>query len=321
MSSSATTGPSDPVFDVSNLLEEPLLGLADCKVVCGEKTWNLHKAILCSRSRYFKTAFFSAFSEAASNTVNFDLSEWDPVLLDAVIQFTYSGDGKYLAIICSKLQGFVVNNENIGETYTNLVEVYRVGDYLGIDHLCATAVEMLLKHNEEYVQDFRSRWCMKDHGEMVECFEVEEERQGFVLGAQNAYKLPKPPTAQDSPSPEKRYGIRWPFIRLFLNIAYPGHPWIINPVIPELRTAVPELVADVEFVKAVCSQVIEFQQNLLQHSPNIEENAVPNVDRFELSAMKKLREEVPELIVDIRHVLGLPVDVVDEQNGTEGQEF
>ena len=99
-----------------SLLTDPFM--ADCKVVCGDKSWDLHKLILCTRSRYFKAAFTGNFSvssqptrtqcrfemdwytnertqEATSNVVTFNPSEMDAQLLGFAIYYLYAGKCKF----------------------------------------------------------------------------------------------------------------------------------------------------------------------------------------------------------------------------------
>lgn len=59
---------------------------SDLTVVCNEKQWAVHKAIVCSRSGFFDGACSGSFREAGTGVIN--LSEDDQ---DAVDQMIHCG--------------------------------------------------------------------------------------------------------------------------------------------------------------------------------------------------------------------------------------
>jgi len=63
---------------MSRLFESGLF--SDCVIKCGDKVWRLHKAFLCSRSRFFRAAFTGVFEEA--KTGDLTLREQDSDLVD-----------------------------------------------------------------------------------------------------------------------------------------------------------------------------------------------------------------------------------------------
>jgi hypothetical protein len=59
--------------DIMPLLEEKVL--TDVVVVCGERTFDCHKAILAARSKVFKTMLTGPFKEASENKIDLGVSK------------------------------------------------------------------------------------------------------------------------------------------------------------------------------------------------------------------------------------------------------
>lgn len=55
----------------------------------GEKSWAVHKAVICSRSGFFDGACSHPFKESASGII--DLSEDDPEAVEHMIHCTHEG--------------------------------------------------------------------------------------------------------------------------------------------------------------------------------------------------------------------------------------
>ncbi|KAI0130430.1 hypothetical protein BJ170DRAFT_720572 [Xylariales sp. AK1849] len=70
-----------------HLLESGMF--ADVKVICAERTWDIHKSIICTRCPYFQKAFGGDFEEA--KTGKLILRDQLPNEVDWVIKFLYSG--------------------------------------------------------------------------------------------------------------------------------------------------------------------------------------------------------------------------------------
>nr|OQO16317.1 hypothetical protein B0A51_14882 [Rachicladosporium sp. CCFEE 5018] len=62
---------------------------SDFAVICGERKWKVHMAILCPQSAYFRSACAGQYSEAGSGQL--DLSCEDEAALDAMINYMYHG--------------------------------------------------------------------------------------------------------------------------------------------------------------------------------------------------------------------------------------
>ncbi|KAK6420992.1 hypothetical protein LTR95_016859 [Oleoguttula sp. CCFEE 5521] len=62
---------------------------SDFAIICGDRKWKVHKAILCPQSAYFRSACAGQYSEAGSGQL--DLSCEDEAALDAMINYMYHG--------------------------------------------------------------------------------------------------------------------------------------------------------------------------------------------------------------------------------------
>jgi len=61
---------------------------SDFTVECGAKTWRVHRAIVCSRSKYFKKACDGDFKEAREATLTFE--DEDPALIEEMLVYLYT---------------------------------------------------------------------------------------------------------------------------------------------------------------------------------------------------------------------------------------
>ncbi|KAK7972607.1 hypothetical protein PG988_006741 [Apiospora saccharicola] len=101
--------------------------MTDVKVSCGNRTWDLHKLILCSRCPFFKKAFTGNFQEAKTGQVI--LRENDPDDIDGVIQYIYTGE------VSKKLL-----KEGNAEAYVNM---FKLGDFFDLPGLRQNALLLL----------------------------------------------------------------------------------------------------------------------------------------------------------------------------------
>ncbi|KAL1837793.1 hypothetical protein VTJ49DRAFT_3403 [Mycothermus thermophilus] len=62
---------------------------SDATLKCGDRTWKLHKNILCSRSVWFEKALAGRFKEASTGVI--EIEDVDPDMMDAVVTFIYTG--------------------------------------------------------------------------------------------------------------------------------------------------------------------------------------------------------------------------------------
>ncbi|KAK2609390.1 hypothetical protein N8I77_002887 [Diaporthe amygdali] len=109
---------------------------ADAKVIANGKTYNVHKVVVCTRSKWFRAAFDGGFTEGQTSVV--EISAPDNV--ERVLEFLYSGavdlsdtadaDLMLMADELSVLGDFYLIDEM--KTYANQI----LGQYLG-KHLSA----------------------------------------------------------------------------------------------------------------------------------------------------------------------------------------
>ncbi|KAJ4415923.1 hypothetical protein N0V82_007044 [Gnomoniopsis sp. IMI 355080] len=88
-------GPEQLRFDGSSVVQSTLKLLesgdfADATVVCGDRTWKVHRAVLASRSTWFKKALCGSFKEAQTGVIN--MREQDPSHIDYVLRHIYGED-------------------------------------------------------------------------------------------------------------------------------------------------------------------------------------------------------------------------------------
>jgi len=65
---------------------------SDMVIKCGDRTWNVHKAIVCSQSAPLAAAFKHGFKEAETGEIT--LEEDEPEVVDLMIQFLYTSKYK-----------------------------------------------------------------------------------------------------------------------------------------------------------------------------------------------------------------------------------
>jgi hypothetical protein len=62
---------------------------SDVTVKCGDRTWQLHKNILCSRSVWFEKALTGSFEEAKTGVV--EIQNFAPEAIDWLVHYIYTG--------------------------------------------------------------------------------------------------------------------------------------------------------------------------------------------------------------------------------------
>ncbi|KAK7702611.1 Kelch-like protein 5 [Diaporthe eres] len=108
--------------------------LADATIVCGDRTWKVHKLILSSRNKWFKAAFHGSMVEATSGKVV--LEEQDPDLIEILLRFIYALD-----IDVPKLRG--------GKDMPAFcIQLFRLGDFFLLDELKEKATAELKAYIE-----------------------------------------------------------------------------------------------------------------------------------------------------------------------------
>ncbi|KAK8070687.1 btb poz-like protein [Apiospora hydei] len=110
--------------------------LSDVKVSCGEQSWDLHKAILCSRCPFFERALVGQFQEARTSHVI--LRENDPDEVDGVIEYIYTGKA-YSLPVSSVMSNHLLKDENTAA----YVKMFELGDFFDLPSLRQHALQLL----------------------------------------------------------------------------------------------------------------------------------------------------------------------------------
>ncbi|KAH6647140.1 hypothetical protein BKA67DRAFT_663484 [Truncatella angustata] len=107
---------------------------ADALVKCGEddKTWNVHRAIVCSRSKWFDKVLNGRFQEAETGVVT--ISETPSVKIEWLLEYLYS-DGDISCFDALPPDGFDQN------PLVATCEAYELGDFFDIGYLRSRAIE------------------------------------------------------------------------------------------------------------------------------------------------------------------------------------
>ncbi|MCJ1475053.1 hypothetical protein MMC13_003713 [Lambiella insularis] len=102
-------------------MEAPLDGLhkllgtseySDFTVNCGGKTWRIHRAIVCSRSAYFKKACDGAFKEAQEGLLVFN--DEDPTLIEEMLMYLYTMDYPQVSASATGAKAMVLDAKMYG---------------------------------------------------------------------------------------------------------------------------------------------------------------------------------------------------------------
>ncbi|KAK4441916.1 BTB/POZ protein [Podospora aff. communis PSN243] len=110
------------------LLESGLF--SDVTVTCGDKTWNLHKNILCSRSVWFEKALGGTYQEATTGHV--EIRNFDTESVGWVIRYIYTGTCDISSL-----------NPIPKTKFITCYEVFTVADYFAMDPLADIAINAL----------------------------------------------------------------------------------------------------------------------------------------------------------------------------------
>ncbi|OBT81823.1 hypothetical protein VE02_09157 [Pseudogymnoascus sp. 03VT05] len=59
-------------------------------IICGDKTWNAYRLVVCTKSSFFRQACAGNFQEAVSGVIN--LEDENPLAVKLMVDFLYSDD-------------------------------------------------------------------------------------------------------------------------------------------------------------------------------------------------------------------------------------
>ncbi|KAK8102315.1 hypothetical protein PG984_015461 [Apiospora sp. TS-2023a] len=100
---------------------------SDVKVVCGDRTWNLHMIILRAGSPFFKKVDEGRSEEARRDDL--DLSSHKPCEVQGIITYIYT----------SKITSDLEKDQSL-ETY---IRIFELGDFFGLSGLCAYGADKM----------------------------------------------------------------------------------------------------------------------------------------------------------------------------------
>ncbi|KAH7033142.1 BTB/POZ protein [Microdochium trichocladiopsis] len=116
---------------------------ADAVVRCGEHTWNIHKSILCVRSKWFEKSLDGPFMESSSGTVV--IEEFKPACVKWVLDYLYSGSYDFEETD----QGFT------NDTFVASTEACEAADFFMLDTLLTAIAGRLQERLEPLVAVFQ----------------------------------------------------------------------------------------------------------------------------------------------------------------------
>ncbi|KAK1486187.1 hypothetical protein CABS01_13404 [Colletotrichum abscissum] len=97
--------------------------LSDCQIKCEGKTWNLHKSILCARSKYFMRCLTGDWPEAKTGI--FEITCFTEKQMDLLINYIYTGVFDFYS---------VCQNDTFLHT---AIQLWTLGDYFLVKVLCS----------------------------------------------------------------------------------------------------------------------------------------------------------------------------------------
>ncbi|KKY31156.1 putative btb poz domain-containing protein [Diaporthe ampelina] len=167
-----TTIPNERADLLNRLLETG--EFSDFSVVCDDRTWKAHKAILC-RIEYFNKVITSGLKESQENQIN--IPNFRPFEIDLLLRYIYH----------PRVDVEAACDQNPPETFLEIcVRLWQLGDYYGIETLAASAQEQLRKRTERYIAE-------AGHvAEMLKLVPFVGELEGAIRVAWDPEKAPGP---------------------------------------------------------------------------------------------------------------------------------
>lgn len=101
---------------------------SDVEVRCGNRSWKLHKVILCNRCVWFNKALDGRFKEGISGVV--EINEFEPEKIEWLLNYLYTGT----------LEPWGAEHQKSFSTY---IDLYLIGDYFHVPELCEDALSNL----------------------------------------------------------------------------------------------------------------------------------------------------------------------------------
>ncbi|KAG6353628.1 hypothetical protein INS49_005336 [Diaporthe citri] len=146
---------------------------SDIKAVCGERVWKCHRAILASRSVWFRKALSGPFQEASSRRVN--LEEKDPIFVDLALKHIY-GNGL-------DVESSISPDHFMGEC----VSLWQTADFLLLNSLKSSVEKAVHNYCDRRMKQlctrlFRPKWANEIKGKLT-AWAID-----MIIGIRGAYR-------------------------------------------------------------------------------------------------------------------------------------
>ncbi|KAK0653104.1 BTB/POZ protein [Cercophora newfieldiana] len=172
-------------MDLSSALDSGML--SDCVVRCGERTWAVHKVILCTQSEFFKAALLGEFKEAKDSEVV--LEDQDPDTVNHALRYMYTGTFNHIPSL-----DLFAELDSL-DAIRICVPLYQLADFFGVESLCSkllTRLFQFVKHRARAIQC--STTSQNQYGYAVYPVDVwhptDDWATMFVGAAKLAYSIP-----------------------------------------------------------------------------------------------------------------------------------
>ncbi|KAI0133834.1 BTB/POZ protein [Xylariales sp. AK1849] len=120
----------------------------DVTVGCEDRTWKLHRIILCTRSEWFKAALTKDWAEAKSGEIT--LQEQNAVAVGWMFTWIY----------IRVLEPTILEDEET--VFGRCIELHKVADFFALDTLCSLCLHHLTVHLQGKVRRVQKAYCEAD---------------------------------------------------------------------------------------------------------------------------------------------------------------
>ncbi|KAH8767329.1 hypothetical protein F5883DRAFT_521940 [Diaporthe sp. PMI_573] len=147
---------------------------ADVEIVCGDRSWKCHRAILVPRSVWFRKALSGPFQEASNKRISLD--EETPVCVELALKFIY---GRGLNVESSVSEDHFVEH---------CVLLWHIADFLLLDSLKSAVHQAVFKYCDKKMKHLRTWKSEKKWRHDEDKYRLSPWALDIVLGIQHAYK-------------------------------------------------------------------------------------------------------------------------------------
>ncbi|KAK6420993.1 hypothetical protein LTR95_016860 [Oleoguttula sp. CCFEE 5521] len=118
---------------------------SDYVITCGERKWEVHKAIICPQSEYFMSVCDGGFSEAKAG--HLDLSCDDADALESPLSYLYTGEYPEATSLLSddpplRPRKVAISDLELHEKPEHVLKVHLLADKYGVDSLTMVTADL-----------------------------------------------------------------------------------------------------------------------------------------------------------------------------------